>query len=331
VRCDVHIKTPTGSARVPGRTENVPGATANCLYCDRPLAHLRQVLGERFCGERCRCAHAVLPDHTVCSACGRRLAFHELGARCCSTGACREAAEQQKRERERQRRAALQRRVVELRDRAGEALDVQTPATYLPIVIPSSRLVISNLPERRRRAFRDHLNRLISAATALGAAPATAQPEASGPPDEHPIPAGLEGALHGACTLCRGWCCERGGNHAYLTVETLRRSFSQHPRPRPRDLLAAYLSCVGNRSFEGSCLFHQAGGCSLPRALRSDTCNRFYCAGLTEFQQQVADGQSARAFFAATNEDTVRNAAFCDEHGLRLAPSPPTTDLEAGA
>lgn len=306
------------------------GATANCLYCDLPLAHLRQVVGEQFCGHRCRWAHAILPDHAVCSACGRRLAPSELGVRCCSARACREAVEEQTRERERHRRAALQRKAIELRDRAGEALGVQAPATYLPIVIPSARLAISNLPERRRRSFRDHLNRLISQATALGAASATSPQEAKRAPGEPPVPAGLEGALQGACTLCRGWCCLRGGNHAYLTVETLRRSLSQHPRPRPRDLLAAYLSCVGNRTFQGSCLFHQAGGCSLPRELRSDTCNRFFCAGLTEFQEQVAAGQPARAFFAATNEDTVRDAAFCDEHGLRPAPSPPT-DLEAGA
>jgi hypothetical protein len=237
-------------------------------------------------------------------------------------------ADERARERERQRRASLQRRVVAFRDRSGEALGVQSPASYLPVVIPSSRLVISNLPERRRRLFRDHLNRLLGEATALGPAPSTAQQEA---PGGDRSPAGLEDALHGACTLCRGSCCGRGGNHAYLTVETLRRSLSRHPRPRPRELFAAYLSYVGARTYKGSCLFHQAGGCSLPRELRSDTCNRYYCEGLTEFRQQVADGHPARAFFATTSGDIVRDAAFHDEHGMRRAPSPPPTDLAAGS
>lgn len=309
----------------------MPGATAKCLNCDQPLPYLRQVAGEKFCGHMCQWAHALLPAHTVCPVCGRRLAPHEVGLRCCSARACREAVEERARERERQRLAALQTKAVVCRDRTGKALGVETPAGYLPVIIPSSRLALTNLPERRRRAFRDHLNRLLSEAAALGPAPATPQEGAQETLRGDPIQGGLESALHGACTLCRGWCCERGSNHAYLTVATLRRVLSRQPRPRPRELFAAYLSCVGSRSYQGSCIFHQAGGCSLPRELRSDTCNQFYCAGLTAFRQQVADGQPARGFFASTHEDTIRDAAFCDEHGLRHAPSPPPPESHSGA
>ncbi len=71
-----------------------------------------------------------------------------------------------------------------------------------------------------------------------------------------------------ACGVCQGYCCGFGGNHAYLTVETIKRYMAEHPNQRPRDVLAAYLSHVGNKTFDRSCVYHRPGGCSLPRAMR---------------------------------------------------------------
>jgi hypothetical protein len=50
---------------------------------------------------------------------------------------------------------------------------------------------------------------------------------------------------------------------------------------RPRDVLAAYLDRLVHRTETHSCVNHGANGCSLPREMRSDTCNDFYCGTLS--------------------------------------------------
>jgi hypothetical protein len=292
---------------------------ATCLLCDAPLAYLRRVLKERFCGDRCRWAYEALQPYQVCGICGRPLSPREYGDRVCLAVECRRELEERNRERERLRREALRGRAGELRDRVAPGLGLREPATYRPAVIPSFRGRVTNLPERRRRAFRDSVNRLISDA---GVPPKAPPPDGAVLPVVAPTPE-VQAVLGRACALCRGSCCRNGGNRAYLTVETILRYRAGHPDQRPRDVLAAYLSHVGNKTYDGSCIFHGPGGCGLPREMRSDTCNRFFCTGLTEFQQALTDQDPPRGFFVTTDGDTTLAAAFCDAEGARPVPLPP--------
>jgi hypothetical protein len=201
------------------------------------------------------------------------------------------------------------------------------------VIIPASDRWVTNLAQRRRGTFRDHVNRLIGEA---GAGRAASCPSQVGPPAV-PLPSeaaepGVQAVLGRECAVCRGSGCRQGGNHAFLTVATIRRYMSQHPEHRPRDVLAAYLGRVGNKTFEGSCIVHQPGGCSLPRDMRSDTCNRFVCRSLTEFRQGLTGPDPPRGFFVSMSGDKILGAAFCDEEtfagrrrvvGLRIAPRPP--------
>jgi predicted nucleic acid-binding Zn ribbon protein len=307
----------------------MPRGTTTCLICNAALSYLQQVQGERFCGERCRGKHTTLRPHQVCLVCGRPLSPRELGVGVCASLECRHEVEEQKRERERRRLEALEERAGELRDREAKALGLQEPETYRPTVIPSFRARITNLAERRRRAFRDGVNRLISKASASLAASSPSEAGPLAPPASSVAPAPeVQAVLNGACALCQGFCCGRGGDHAYLTVETIRRYMVQHPGQRPRDVLAAYLDRMGSKTFEGSCLFHVPGGCGLPRDMRSDTCNRFFCEGLKGFQQGLTGQDPARGFFVSTSGDAIRAAAFCDEDGPRVVRLPPVPDQE---
>ncbi len=201
-------------------------------------------------------------------------------------------------------------------------LGIQEPDTYRLTVIPTLRWRITNLPERRRRAFRDGLNRLISAASAHPAAHAP-MPE----PVVSPAPE-IQAVLGRACALCQGFCCRAGGNHAYLTVETIRRYMAEHPDLRPRDVLAAYLGRVGPKTVEKSCVFHGPEGCRLSRDMRSDTCNEFYCGGLNELRSSQNDQEPVRAFFVAMAGATILTAAFCDQNESRVVPLTSVTDEE---
>jgi hypothetical protein len=82
-------------------------------------------------------------------------------------------------------------------------------------------------------------------------------------------------------------------------------------------VLANYLRHLGDHSIEGSCIFHQVDGCGLPRELRSDTCNRFYCAGLVEYREAASNSDTVQGFFVATVDTTVIAGAFIDEDGAR--------------
>jgi hypothetical protein len=111
-----------------------------------------------------------------------------------------------------------------------------------------------------------------------------------------------------------------------LTVETIRRTMVEHPDQAPHDVLAAYLSCLRSETVAGSCIFHQRDGCGLPREMRSETCNRYFCRGLTEFQTGLAVRGHARAFFAATEGESILAAAFCNAEGSQLVPLSQLTD-----
>ena len=52
----------------------------------------------------------------------------------------------------------------------------------------------------------------------------------------------------------------------------------------PDAVLALYLSHLPDASMAGSCIHHTRQGCSLPREMRSQTCNQFRCGPLALLQ-----------------------------------------------
>ena len=151
------------------------------------------------------------------------------------------------------------------------------------LALPSGPRRLSNLPERRRRLYRDHLNQIIAAALSRDEyVESTRTGVTAGEADDAP---GDASALRGQlCAACGGGCCAEGGDTAYLTVPLMRRCMASNPDMRPRDVLAAYLDRLRTRTEGGSCINHAAGGCSLPREMRSDTCNRFLCPPLHQLR-----------------------------------------------
>ena len=83
-----------------------------------------------------------------------------------------------------------------------------------------------------------------------------------------------------ACRACRGHCCRKGGDHGYISPSTLQRVLAADPALGGDALIATYVSHVPARSYAGSCIYHSASGCALPRTLRSEVCTSYLCAGL---------------------------------------------------
>ncbi len=165
-----------------------------------------------------------------------------------------------------------------------EARVPSRPPPDLRLTVPSGHARLQSLPQRRRQAHAAHLDAIIAAALEAADAPpveAAPAPPESGHENGATDPGGLAGRL---CGVCGGGCCLSGGEKAYLTVATLRRVMAANPDLGPDELRAIYLGHLPQRTIPGSCVHHTRGGCSLPRALRSDVCNRFACAPLKLLQ-----------------------------------------------
>ena len=139
------------------------------------------------------------------------------------------------------------------RDR--EALPRGIDAQHITVaVVPANLRKVVNLPERRKRAFRDYLAELIAQAAAVRASSANPPPGETAL-DSSPSSPALENLLQRGCATCRGLCCLGGGNHAYLSLETILGYMYKHPKQRPRQVLDAYLSFLPNKAYENSCVY----------------------------------------------------------------------------
>jgi len=93
-----------------------------------------------------------------------------------------------------------------------------------------------------------------------------------------------------ACSLCKGWCCKNGDDHAFLDETTLARVRSARPALDVGAVLRLYVERVPEVGYENSCIFHGKQGCTLDRSLRSDVCNSYFCGGLHDY---MAGGDAA--------------------------------------
>lgn len=143
---------------------------------------------------------------------------------------------------------------------------------------------------------------------ALVAAGTAAAHEPLPPLDTPPKP--IADLLMQACIACRGFCCRTGGEHAYITPRTIADYRRAHPDAEANDIVATYTSYLPSHAMERACVFQHAQGCTLPREIRGDTCNRFYCGALTQLAYDVREEQTPKAFLIPTNDASFADALF---------------------
>jgi hypothetical protein len=198
------------------------------------------------------------------------------------------------------------------------------PAQEYPLaIIPTAPTILLALPQDRRQRYQEHLAAVI--AEAVAPEPTTA--DSSNPIMQgDPITADAETAMETSaaptieaetvvpptppdpplaqqmCTLCRGGCCTSGGEHAYLNAATIRRFMRLHPSIPVARIAESYLELLGDQTIAGSCVNHTNSGCSLPREMRSDTCNVYYCKSLRDWQARCSSNESPRGAFVIQRE-----------------------------
>jgi len=133
---------------------------------------------------------------------------------------------------------------------------------------------------QRKAALRAHLKARCAAASNEPA-------RSPGDPQDACLATRQDAAGIPICAQCRGHCCREGGDHGYLTAQTMARVRSLPPEGT--SVLDHYMSFVPSRSYKDSCIFHTARGCALDRELRSDTCIRYLCRPLRDVGKNSGD------------------------------------------
>src|SRR5215467_15455487 len=152
-----------------------------------------------------------------------------------------------------------------------------------PVMVPRNDKAVVPTSNERVKRLRKHL------VMALRALRTMKNPKHSVSP-VRPEPDGFAGRVaRAACSLCKGWCCRNGADHAFLDEITMARVCRARLTLDARAVLRLYLERVPEAGYEGSCIFHGRQGCTLDRSLRSDVCNSYFC---DELQSYMTDGDA---------------------------------------
>jgi hypothetical protein len=114
--------------------------------------------------------------------------------------------------------------------------------------------------------------------------------------------------VRAACAACRGHCCQKGGNDAYLDFESVGLAWGRFPHLSKAELIAAYLDAVPARSFADSCIFHAEHGCNLPETMRSPVCGAYLCGPLLRLKTSLAGEPPAVSGKAPARRPMVNRA-----------------------
>ncbi len=167
------------------------------------------------------------------------------------------------------------------------------------ITVPGQRTGLAPADPARVRALKRHLVESIRDLVAARRPDRLVQKRA-------PEPTGFAARVVAAgCGHCRGSCCMAGGTHAFIDERTLARVRQENPALSARAAIRAYVDAIPPRAVRGSCLFHGPSGCTLPRALRAELCNAYYCDGLGEFLKGPADRADAVRIATQDGDETV--------------------------
>lgn len=249
-----------------------------------------------------------------CAICATPLDVHQaVRGALCARPACLRARlqieERHRRAAERERSEAAARAWLAA---APAALRADAAAAAV-VLVPANAQRVTALPAARRRAFAAHLRAVIDQALAQPPPRRRAQrpPEPGAVAPGHPV-------LADACATCRGRCCVQGGTHAFVDTDTIHRLIAERGLRDPRAIARAYLRHLPARTYADSCVFQAADGCALPRPIRADICNWFYCAPLKTRWTTLTERSAQPLALVAADDGVPRRVTL--RHGDRSQP-----------
>lgn len=173
-----------------------------------------------------------------------------------------------------------------------EDLRLAGPQTVQLVVLPAMKVAMERVTPARKELLAANVEAEFAARKDRTRAPKTPTP--------------LDDAsLLAVCGTCRGACCKWGEDHAFLTRAVLSRVKAQRPGLSETSLLQSYLNRVPETSRRGSCIYHGADGCALPRSMRSETCNRYVCYPLKQLGRDFSRPGYAQLAVVADEPDRM--------------------------
>ena len=158
------------------------------------------------------------------------------------------------------------------------------------IPIPSGIPTLTPLSEERKKRYIDNLKDVIQKA-------ATYTHASEVPPDQHhdaheklssnerlfEQSPELQAICDTMCSMCKGGCCADGKEHAYISPVIIRRQMDANPELQEEDILATYISNIASKTALNACINQTETGCALPRELRADICNSYFCGPISSY------------------------------------------------
>jgi len=259
----------------------------------------------------------------ICAICDKRLDVHEAARGVTCGGPDCELQFLKKRLRlEHEKEQRILQAALDRRTRAAQALGEDLDE-FPVAVLPSNDRPLTTLPDERKRSFEDRLRRCTDEAIALHGKEGQLGTEVESPADGEDLPhaapedPGLLTILGRSCAVCRGECCWQGRDHAFITTETILLYLKAHPAIEPAEVMEAYLSRLGNETYDNSCVFHGRAGCLLPREMRSETCNDYFCKGLSKFRLRLENSKELQGFAVAMADEKIVRSASLDPEKAR--------------
>lgn len=286
-----------------------PSADADELLCGWDLGIIPPIRRRRT---------TFLPGKVRCTVCGCSISDHQWRLfQTCDLWECRAQHRRHQRalqkkidERRCHQQEKIERRVRLLREKAAGLLGIDGPERFMCAVVPALKRSVTRLPNKRRSALGNHLRGLIAEVNKKrigfpGNPPYESEQAVVPNGSLRPLPVVAQ-----ACATCQGYCCVGGGDRAYLDVETVLRCLKKYPEFEATDMIAFFISYVEAYTYKDSCIYHGANGCSLPRDVRSSTCNGFECTGIRMLIERFTGLRPHRAFLVATEKNQVIRYEF---------------------
>jgi len=198
------------------------------------------------------------------------------------------------------------------------------PVNAVRVVLPSNADPLAPRDPSRHAHFTQRLVEIAEAAVRdrarLPNEPLETEPPASG----------RESLSAFVCAACRGSCCRSGGDHAYLTEETIARTLQAHPDWTLVQVVDSYLEHLPAETYMNSCIYHSATGCGLPRALRSSTCNRHLCGKLQNLRTTLPENNPPATLAVMFDDGKWARTALIDQAGITILAEEIPRDVSPG-
>lgn len=238
-----------------------------------------------------------MPENDFCSICGKPLTSPILRRNgVCDAGQCQGQYGRRQAERALESRRAARRSIIDdVVQREPHFAEVSCR-----VVVPANERPLAAAAPERQAAFRSHLDMVLE--QGFAAEPAAIDEYESQNVMDEEAGGALRERLGEVCAVCRGDCCVNGREHAFVDVDTVRYQRYRQSEITKDQLRRQYVDHLPSESYDGSCVFHGASGCMLPRSIRGVTCNRFFCEPLYELRIDLRREPSTEILVISVDE-----------------------------